>query len=661
MIRLVIKILGSLFLLATLMVTGYCLLKHYQAEKLYSRLTPSPKILTAGNFSFRDLNKNERLDIYEDSREPVEKRVEDLLNQMTTEEKIGQMFITMIGMGRDGDLLDVPPIHKDILDDPLFELGIYFSLETNAEMIVKRKMSHFNILHAYTPEAIARFNNNLQGKAEKTRLGIPVTIATDPRHGAREDEKGVGGIYTPSFSRWPTSLGLAATRDSTLVREFGEIAREEYKACGIRLALHPMADLATEPRWARINGTFGEDAELSAAMTFSYIKGFQGDTLSSESVITMVKHFSGGGPQKDGEDAHFPYGKEQVYPGNNFDYHLMPFTKGALPAKTGQIMPYYGIPVGQTKEEVGFGFNKEIITELLRDSLKFDGVVCTDWNIINTMPLAELAGGERSWGVENLTPEQRMKKAILAGVDQIGGETSTEQIINLVQRGEIEESRIDQSVRRILRDKFTIGLFDNPFVDVSKISEKLLKPDKIKKGQIAQVKSTILLKNQNKILPLKNNLKCFLMGFRYKKQFSKYAEVVSNPEDADYIIVRKDTPYDQREGTMLESFFHQGRLYYNEEELAELKRFSKTKKIISIVNLERGAVLTELDRLSEALLVDFGTQDHLMADILFGKEKPGGKLPIELPRSQQAANKQMEDIPYDSENPLYNFGHGLEY
>ena len=661
MIRLVIKILGSLFLLATLMVTGYCLLKYYEAEKLYSQLTPSPKILTAGNFSFRDLNKNERLDVYEDSREPVDKRVEDLLNQMTIEEKIGQMFITMIGMGRDGDLLDVPPIHKDILEDPLFEVGIYFSLETNAEMIVKRKMSHFNILHAYTPEGIARFNNNLQGKAERTRLGIPVTIATDPRHGAREDEKGVGGIYTPSFSRWPTSLGLAATRDSTLVREFGEIAREEYKACGIRLALHPMADLATEPRWARINGTFGEDAELSAAMTYSYIKGFQGDTLSSESVITMVKHFSGGGPQKDGEDAHFPYGKEQVYPGNNFDYHLIPFTKGALPAKTGQIMPYYGIPVGQTKEEVGFGFNKEIITELLRDSLKFDGVVCTDWNIINTMPLAELAGGERSWGVENLTPEQRMKKAILAGVDQIGGETSTEQIINLVQRGEIEESRIDQSVRRILRDKFTIGLFDNPFVDVSKISEKLLKPDKIKKGEIAQVKSTILLKNKNKILPLKNNLKCYLLGFRYKNQFSKYAEVISNPEDADYIIVRKDTPYDQREGTMLESFFHQGRLYYNEGELAELKRLSKTKKIISIVNLERGAVLTELDRLSEALLVDFGTQDHLMADILFGKEKPGGKLPIELPRSQQAADKQMEDLPYDSENPLYNFGHGLEY
>ena len=324
-------------------------------------------------------------------------------------------------------------------------------------------------------------------------------------------------------------------------------------------------------------------------------------------------------------------------------------------------MPYYGIPVGQTKEEVAFGFNREIITELLRDSLKFDGVVCTDWNIINPMPLPDLAGGERAWGVENLTPDQRMKKAILAGVDQIGGESSTEQIINLVQKGEIKESRIDQSVRRILRDKFTIGLFDNPFVDVNKISEKLSKPDEIKKGEIAQVKSTILLKNQNKVLPFKENLKLYLSGFRYQNQFSKYAEVVSNPKDADYIIVRMDTPYDIREGTMVEAFFHQGRLYYNEEELAELRRLSKEKKIISIVNLERGAVLTEIDKLCEALLVDFGTQDHLIADILFGKEKPGGKLPIELPRSQEAANNQMEDVPYDSKNPLYNFGHGLEY
>ena len=144
-------------------------------------------ILGCNNQEFRDLNKNGRLDMYEDQREPIDRRVEDLLNQMTIKEKIGQMFITMIGMGRSGGHLDVPPIMIDIFDDPILEFGLYFSLETNAEMIVNRKMSHFNILQAYTPEAIARFNNNLQRKAERTRLGIPVTIATDPRHGARED------------------------------------------------------------------------------------------------------------------------------------------------------------------------------------------------------------------------------------------------------------------------------------------------------------------------------------------------------------------------------------------------------------------------------------------------------------------------------------------
>ena len=166
-------------------------------------------------------------------------------------------------------------------------------------------------------------------------------------------------------------MGLAATRDTSLTRDFADIARQEYLSVGIRLALHPMADLATEPRWGRNNGTFGEDAQLSAKMTKSYILGFQGEKLDRNSVACMTKHFSGGGPQKDGEDAHFPYGKDQIYSGDNFDYHLIPFIDGAFKANTAQIMPYYGIPYGQTNENVGFAFNKEIITDLLRDSFRF--------------------------------------------------------------------------------------------------------------------------------------------------------------------------------------------------------------------------------------------------------------------------------------------------
>ena len=148
-----------------------------------------------------------------------------------------------------------------------------------------------------------------------------------------------------SFSQWPEPIGLAATGDAALVQQFGDIARQEYLAVGIRVALHPMADLATEPRWARINGTFGEDAELASRMVSAYIRGFQGEKLGPHSVACMTKHFPGGGPQKDGEDPHFSYGKDQVYPGNNFDYHLIPF-EAAFQAGTAQIMPYYGMPVG---------------------------------------------------------------------------------------------------------------------------------------------------------------------------------------------------------------------------------------------------------------------------------------------------------------------------
>ncbi|GAG36244.1 unnamed protein product, partial [marine sediment metagenome] len=245
----------------------------------------------------------------------------------------------------------------------------------------------FNILNSFDPDILARFNNNAQKIAERMRLGIPITIATDPRHVA-ENNPGAA-IFTPTFSQWPNQLGLAATRDTNLVREFGDIARQEYRSVGITVALHPMADLATEPRWARINGTFGEDAMLSAMMTKAYVLGFQGDSLDGQGVACMTKHFSGGGPQLDGDDPHFAYGKDQAYPGGNFDYHVVPFTEGAFPAKTAQIMPYYGIPTGQTSEDVAFAFNKDIITVLLRDSLGFEGVICTDWGIITDTKMGE--------------------------------------------------------------------------------------------------------------------------------------------------------------------------------------------------------------------------------------------------------------------------------
>jgi beta-glucosidase len=389
-------------------------------------------------------------------------------------------------------------------------------------------------------------------------------------------------------------------------------------------------------------------------MTKAYVLGFQGDSLDQNSVACMTTHFSGGGPQKDGEDAHFPYGAEQVYPGDNFDYHVIPFQDGALPAGTAQIMPYYGIPVGQTEEDVAFAFNKAIITRLLRDSLGFEGVICTDWKIISDSGITKAA----AWGVEELSEQERVKKVLNAGCDQFGGEACPEHIINLVNTGEVPESRIDESVARILKDKFRLGLFDNPYVDEATADAKTGTTAFRAEGLAAQRRSMVMLKNEA-ILPLKEGTKVFIVGAGDKAAYEKYGTIVEDLEAADVVIYRIGSPFDVRSDYFLESFFQQGRLWYNEEELAEILPVLKAKPSVVIASLVRPAILTEIDAEAKGLLAEFGSSDEAVADVLFGKATAEGKLPIELPRSREAVEKQHEDVPYDSENPLYPFGAGF--
>ena len=626
----------------------YQLLASAAAER-YETLGESSPVLTEDGFSFRDMNKNGKLDVYEDRREPVEARVKDLVSQMSLEEKAGAMYITMIGISPDAEPVDRPFIPKSPMDFMALTM-----LPQSSEMLIDKKMNSFNIIHSLEADKLAEFNNNIQQIADRTRLGIPITIASDPRHG-NENNPGAA-LFTPAFSQWPSSLGLAATRDTLLVREFGNIARQEYLATGIRLALHPMADLATEPRWGRQNGTFGEDAELSAAMTKAYVLGFQGDTLSNSSVACMTKHFSGGGPQENGEDAHFEYGKNQVYPGDNFDYHLIPFEKGAFPANTAQIMPYYGIPVDQTDENVAFAFNKMIITEMLREKYGFDGVICTDWNIISGSKIGEA----RAWGVEDLSPAERTLKVIEAGCDQFGGESSPELIVELVKSGALSEKRIDVSVARILRDKFTLGLFDDPFVDAKKAPELTGKPEYRALAKKAQARSTVLLKNEN-LLPLRSGTKVYIEGITHPEAFESFGQIVDSPEEAEVVIKRIQTPYEPRDDNFLERFFHQGRLYYTPEELEDILEVIRAKPSVVIANLERPAILTEINAASTSIIAEFGTSDEVLAKVLFGEERPEGKMPFELPSSWEAVEAQLEDVPYDSEDPLYEFGHGLSY
>jgi len=607
-----------------------------------SMLSKEAPTLTYDGITYRDLNKNGLLDIYEDPRRPIEERVEDLLKQMTLEEKAGMMFHTMIGMNKDGTIME--------------KMGM-FPLPQTSDMIAKRLMNHFNILEGTDPRHMAEWHNRIQNLAEQTRLGIPVTFSTDPRHAFSNNP--LAGMMAGSFSQFPEPTGLASTRDLELVQQFGDIARREYLAVGIRVALHPMVDLATEPRWCRINGTFGEDAELTSQMANAYIRGFQGEILGKDSVACMTKHFPGGGPQKDGEDAHFAYGREQVYPGNNFNHHLKPF-EAAFAAGTSQIMPYYGMPLGTEHEEVGFSYNKSVITGLLREKYGFDGIVCTDWSLLTDMKILGMnAMPARAWGVEHMSLPERAQKILEAGVDQFGGEACPEVVIQLVREGKVSEERIDQSIRRLLREKFVLGLFDHPYLDVDNAEKTVGNPEFRKVGELAQRKSIVLLKNDQQTLPLKNGLKIYIEGIK-PEAIAQYGEVVDAPSKADIAILRLSAPYEKRKGFM-ERFFHAGDLDFKEPEKSRILKILDHVPTVVDIYLERPAVIPEIAEKSAALLGNFGVNDGALLDIVFGKFAPQGKLPFELPSSMEAVKKQKEDLPYDSENPLFRFGHGLSY
>jgi len=616
-----------------------------RTKKNLARLFIEAPSLIVDGISFRDLNKNGKLDVYEDYRSPIGDRVEDLLDQMTLEEKAGLMFHTMIGMNPDGSLVE--------------KAGMKSGPTVTSEIIAVKLLNHFNLLYGHQPREMAEWHNRLQKIAERTRLGIPVTISSDPRHAFSNN---LGANLPPvHFSQWPEPAGLAATRDEKLVEEFAEIARQEYLAAGIRVALHPMADLATEPRWCRINGTFGEDAALTSKMVKAYIRGFQGENIGPESVSCMTKHFPGGGPQLKGEDPHFSYGKEQVYPGGNFDYHLIPF-EAAFEAGTSQIMPYYGMPIGTEYEEKGFGFNTQVITGLLREKYKFDGIVCTDWMLLTGFSMfgRDLIEA-KAWGVEDLSPTERMKVALDAGVDQFGGESCPALLVELVRSGKVSEARIDQSARRILREKFRLGLFDNPYVDPVLAVKTIGKEEFMTKGEEAQRKSLVLLKNgsDKPILPLSGRPRVYIENIE-PEVASLYGDVVSDLETADFAILRLKAPYEQRKG-LLESMFHAGDLDFKSPEKERILKVLSRKTSIVDMYLERPAVMPEINQECAALIGNFGAKDSAVLDIIFGRSVPTGKLPFEIPSSMEAVISQKEDLPYDSESPLYPFGFGLTY
>ncbi|AMB58817.1 glycoside hydrolase family 3 protein [Microterricola viridarii] len=567
-------------------------------------------------------------------------QVESLLAAMTVEEKVGSLLVARVVTGADGSLWEGTESESP------------FGFAPTTELVRARHITHLTLMNAAPAAELARWGENVRRLAASTRLGIPVSVAADPVHGRNRNAQ--VAMSGGGFTVLPEPIGLAATRDPALVREAARMIGAELRAAGIRIALHPMADLATEPRWGRVAGTFGEDPALAAELVTEYVAGLQ-----ESGVAATVKHFPGGGPQRGGEDSHFERGAHTVYPGGRFEDHLAPFA-AAVRAGVVRVMPGYAAPIGLDADEVGFAFERRILTDVLRGRLGFDGVVVTDFNIVSGMRLPRL-GIEfpvRAWGMLQASPAERVARLFDAGVDQLGGEDDPAPLLEALERGLISLERVDVSVRRVLREKAALGLLDGPgdgAADADRVARHIATPEHIELARRVQRASVVAL--QGGQLRLTAATRVYTEGVD-REVLARYATPVESLADADVAIVRIDAPFEPREG-MLEQGFHQGSLEFPPATVERIAAIAARVPTVVDVFLDRPAVLTPLAALPLTLLGSFGVDDAVLLDIVTGAAPTSGRLPFDIPRSMAAVEASREDVPFDTVDPVFGFGHGL--
>lgn len=682
---------------------------------------------------FKDLSRDGKLDKYEDWRLSPEERAKDLASKMTVEQMAGLMLYSRHQ--------SIPALSNGWFSGTYggktYEESGAKPWELTDEQIaflVKDHVRHVLVTAVESPEVAARWNNKIQAFAEGTGLGIPANNSSDPRHASdssSEFNAGAGG----HISMWPETLGLAATFDPEITKKFGMIASREYRALGLATALSPQIDIATEPRWFRFNGTFGEDSKLAADMARAYVDGFQAsegereiaDGWGYDSVNAMVKHWPGGGSGEAGRDAHYSCGKYAVYPGNNFDEHLVPFIDGAfkLDGKTGKasaVMPYYTISSGQDTvngENVGNSYNSYLIRDLLRGKYGYDGVVCTDWMITADVsgPRDSFLSG-KPWGVEDLTVAERHYKLLMAGVDQFGGNNEIEPVLEAYKLGVREHGeaymreRFEQSAVRLLKNMFRLGLFENPYLDPQESAKLVGNPEYMREGYEAQLKSIVMLKNKNGVLPLRAKSKVYIPkrflppgkdwfgnptpeSYDYPVNLgvvSKYYEVTDNPDEAEFALVfitspKSGTGYSQEDeeqggngylpislqykpytaeyarevslagdpnGNEPRNRSYKGKTVtpHNTTDLnmvLETKEKMKGKPVIVSMLLSNPTVVSEFEAEVDAILANFGVQDQAILDVLTGAAEPCGLLPMQMPAHMRTVEEQLEDVAHDME------------
>lgn len=622
-------------------------------------------ILTIDGLKFRDLDGDGKLTPYEDWRLSPEARADDLIKRMTIEEKVGQMMHgTLPGRSAAGG-------------GGALGQGEGYDLQALAPMIWVKHISSYITRLSVKPAVMAEQSNAVQAMAEQGRLGIPVTISADPRN--HFDHVLGAGEAATGVSLWPDLIGFAALGDVGRLRSFARIASAEYRAVGIREALSPQVDLASEPRWSRITGTFGSDPALASVMGGAYVTGFQGSDhgLTRDGVITVVKHWVGYGALPGGFDSHNYYGRVAKLTTAQLQMHIAAF-KGALEAQSAGIMPTYPIisgPVidGKPVEATGAGYSKVLLTDLLRGKMGYKGIILSDWAITLdcnsrcSAPTAEAPQRPQDistdWGVNDLSVEQRYALGIAAGIDQFGGTQDTAPLLAALRDGLVTTKRVDESVRRVLIAKFEQGLFDDPYVDPAKAEALVATPANHALGELTQREAQVLLTNHS-LLPIKQTTrKVWLFGVDPKAAQAAGLTVVNRPEEADFALIRTATPSELLHPY---SFFgsrqKEGRLDFRDGDPAyEALKQAKAAHVPAILSifLDRPAVLTNVQDKAAAILANFGANDGAVIDIVMGKSKAKGHLPFELPSSMQAVEAQDPAVPDDSAHPLFKRGFGI--
>ncbi|MBR5661901.1 MAG: glycoside hydrolase family 3 C-terminal domain-containing protein [Bacteroidales bacterium] len=661
---------------------GYNLVTQKKGPTLGYNPASGIQILTKHGYAFKDMNRNGILDPYEDWRLPMEKRIADLVPQMTLEEKVGLLFHPNIAVTESGEVkYDLTPEEKEALRKAQEEryAGPIGPGGQNAGAMAMGQMRRTATAKSYIeeknfrcilnngvapPEKFAAWSNGMQGIAEASRLGIPIFFSSDPRHSAKLGGHVSGTQYFSHITNGEGQVGITAGGDPEMMRRFGEVMADEFRAVGLHMFLGPQIDVITEPRWGRNMGCFSESAELTAEMTAALIEGAQGDNVGPGKILVHLKHWPGSGPHLGGS------GRWLVYPGNNQEYHYLPWKKGiekgALAA-----MGYYS---GTYFDSLNVNYSYHMSTEVLYGELGFKGAICTDWGVVGNGPLKPSLQGKT-------TRKDNMEMVINAGVDQMGSETQTELVLELVKEGRVSEERIDQAASRILQWHFILGLFENPYVDPEVAAQKLQSPENEAFGLECQHASNVLLTNDG-TLPAKEGIKIFVDGIA-PETAAAYATVVETPAEADLIIYRTTSSADRRGGFGPPPQAPRGNrgrtapaqrmdpfapsevdIDFPAEKLARLKELaSYGRPVVADINPTGSSLVitAELKGIPQAMILSFDPTDAAVLDVIFGRYNPKSKLPFEIPSSMDAVRAQKEDVPFDSPDPSFPFGFGLSY